>query len=245
MKINYPKILITGSSSGIGFFLAKEFSKKNYRVIINGRNKKKLSQALKKIKNSDSIEGDMSDLNEVKKNFDKIKKKYNSLDAIIANLGNSDFKKNNKDIDFSIKNNLMPAVHLVENAKLLLKKNSKIICISSICGAEVIEGAPLGYSVAKAALNFYVKSVSRELSKSGISINAILPGNIMFNGSTWQKKIKNDRSKTLNYINNKVPSKKFGTPYDIFLICEMLCKNKSGFINGSILKVDGGQTLSI
>ena len=47
------------------------------------------------------------------------------------------------------------------------------------------------------------------------------------------------------YISENVPSNKFGTPSDIFLICEMLCNNKSGFINGSIFKVDGGQTLSL
>lgn len=244
MKIYKPKIFITGSSSGIGFFLAKEFSKKNYKVIINGRNKRKLILASKKIKDSDYVDGDMSKLDIVKKNIKKIKKKYNTLDVIIANLGNSNFEKNNKNINFSIENNLMPTVHLVDNSKLILKNKSKIICISSICGTEVIEGAPIGYSVAKAALNFYIKLISKDLSQSGIAINAILPGNILFKGSTWEKKIKKNKSKILKYINSKVPSKKFGTPNDIFIICEMICKNTSGFINGSLITVDGGQTLS-
>ena len=67
MKIYKPKIFISGSSSGIGFFLAKEFSKKNYKVIINGRNKRKLILASKKIKDSDYVDGDMSKLDIVKK----------------------------------------------------------------------------------------------------------------------------------------------------------------------------------
>ncbi len=244
MRTDKPKILITGSSSGIGFFLAKEFSKKNYQVIINGRNKKKLILASKLIENSDYVLGDMSEFSIVKKNMLKLYKKYKSLDVIIANIGNSNFIKNNTNIDFSIKNNLLPTVHIVDNSKYILKNKGKIICISSICGSEVIEGAPVGYSVAKAALNFYVKSISRELSKSGIFINAILPGNIFFKGSTWEKKIKKNRFKTIKYINKNVPSKKFGSPEDIFLICEMLCNNTSGFINGSLITVDGGQTLS-
>ena len=45
----------------------------------------------------------------------------------------------------------------------------------------------MDYSVAKAALIFIVKSISKDLSQSGISINAILPGNILFKGSTWEK----------------------------------------------------------
>ena len=199
MKIYKPKIFISGSSSGIGFFLAKEFSKKNYKVIINGRNKRKLILASKKIKDSDYVDGDMSKLDIVKKNIKKIKKKYNTLDVIIANLGNSNFEKNNKNINFSIENNLMPTVHLVDNSKLILKNKSKIICISSICGTEVIEGAPIGYSVAKAALNFYIKLISRELSKSGIFINAIYREHI-FQGIYMGKKSKKIGLKPINIL---------------------------------------------
>ena len=67
MKLSKLKVLITGSSSGIGYFLAKEFSKKNYQVIINGRNKRKLDLAKKNINNCDYILGDMTKLNTVKK----------------------------------------------------------------------------------------------------------------------------------------------------------------------------------
>lgn len=225
--------------------MAKEFSKKNYKVIINGRNKIKLVNSSKKIKNSDFVHGDMSKPYILKNVIKKLYNKYNFLDVIIANIGNSNFEKNNKDIEFSIKNNLMPAFNLIENSKLILKKKSKIICISSICGAEVIKGAPIGYSISKAALNFYVKSVSKELAKFGISINAIIPGNIIFKGSTWEKKLIKNEKKTFKYIKENVPFEKFGTPGDIFLICEMLCNNKSGFINGSLIRVDGGQTSSI
>ena len=91
----------------------------------------------------------MSKANIVKKNIRKLNKKYKSLDIIIANVGNSNFKKNNKDLIFLLKITFA-TVHLVSNAKSILKNKSKIICISSICGAEVIQGAPIGYSVAKA-----------------------------------------------------------------------------------------------
>ena len=68
-EITKPKVLITGSSSGIGYFLAKEFSKINYQVIINGRNKRKLDLAKKNINNCDYILGDMTKINIVKKNI--------------------------------------------------------------------------------------------------------------------------------------------------------------------------------
>ena len=115
---------------------------------------------------------------------------------------------------------------------------------SSICGAEIIKGAPIGYSVSKAALNFYVKSISRELANYGISINAVLPGNIMFKDSTWDKKMKLNKIRTKKYIKENVPTNSFGSTNDIFEICFMISES-SGFINGSLIRVDGGQTQSI
>ena len=50
-------------------------------------------------------------------------------------------------------------------------------------------GAPVTYSVAKTALNAYVKNISRPLAKLGIRINAVVPGNIIFESSVWAKKL--------------------------------------------------------
>lgn len=237
-------VFITASSGGIGFGLAKRYLGKNYKVIINGKNKKKLIRASERLKKCDYILGDMTNIEIIKKVIDIIKKKYKSVDILIANLGNSDFKKNNKNFDHSLKYNLLSTINLVENSKKTLKSKSKVICISSICGSEVIKGAPIGYSVSKAALNFYIKSISRELAKKNISINGILPGNIMFKGSTWEKKIKNDKTKTKKYIRENVPTNSFGNLDDIFNACLMISESSS-YINGSLLKIDGSQTLSV
>ena len=67
----------------------------------------------------------MSKTNIIKNNIKKLYKKYNSIDVIIANIGNSNFK-NNKNFDFAIKNNLMPAINLIENSKKILKKIVKL-----------------------------------------------------------------------------------------------------------------------
>ncbi len=237
-------IFVSASSSGIGFSLAKRYLEKNYKVIINGKNKNKLIKASKKLNKCDYILGDMTNIKVIKKVLNIIKKKYKSIDVLIANLGNSDFKKNNKDFNHSLKYNLLSTINLVENAKKILKFKSKIICISSICGSEIIKGAPIGYSVSKAALNFYIKSISRELAKDGISINGILPGNIMFKGSIWEKKMKRNRIKTKKYIRENVPTNSFGNLDDIFNVCYMISES-SGYVSGSLFKIDGGQTLSV
>ena len=237
-------VFITGSSSGIGFALANNYLKKNYKIIINGRNLKKLINASKKLNNCDFICADMSKLKIIKNVTNKIKKKYKYIDLLIANLGNSDFKKNNKNLAHAFSYNFFPTTNIVQNSRKILKKKSKIICISSICGSEIIKGAPIGYSISKAALNFYIKSISKDLAASGISINGVLPGNIMFEGSTWHKKIRKNKQGVKKYIEENVPTNSFGSTSDIFQVCYMISES-SGYINGSLFRVDGGQTSSV
>ena len=88
-------VFITASSSGIGFALAEKYLEKNYKVIINGRNKKKLINSSKKLNNCDYILADLTKTKAILRVIKKIKKKYKYIDLLIANLGNSDFKKNN------------------------------------------------------------------------------------------------------------------------------------------------------
>ena len=146
---------------------------------------KKASLALK---NCDYYCGDLSEERNIKIILNKIKKDQNYIDLLICNLGNSNFKKNNFDIEHAIKNNLLSTTTLIENSKKILRKNkSKIICISSICGIEQIIGAPIGYSVAKSALNFYCDKGDLVIliSSSGQSKNIINAGKWCIN-----KKIK-------------------------------------------------------
>ena len=208
-------VFITGSSSGIGFALANNYLKKNYKIIINGRNLKKLINASKKLNNCDFICADMSKLKIIKNVTNKIKKKYKYIDLLIANLGNSDFKKNNKNLAHAFSYNFFPTTNIVENSRKILKKKSKIICISSI-----------------------------DLAASGISINGVLPGNIMFEGSTWHKKIRKNKQGVKKYIEENVPTNSFGSTSDIFQVCYMISES-SGYINGSLFRVDGGQTSSV
>ena len=140
--------------------------------------------------------------------------------------------------------NKFNGLKLIGHNDLLSKNKGKIVCISSICGLEVIPGAPVTYSVSKSALNSYVKSMSFPLSRRGISINAIAPGNILFDGSTWDQKTKSNPTAVRDYITTNVPLNKFGTTSDISSLCSYLLSPLGNFITGSVFTIDGGQTRS-
>ena len=244
MNNNFIKknILITGSSSGIGFGLAKKYLNQGHKVIICSKNIKKLKLASKILNNCFYVQADLSKETEIKKAIQKIKAKSIKLDILICNYGNSNFKKNNLDFYHAFNNNFFSSVNTIKHVLPVLKKNTgKIICISSICAIEAIKGAPIAYSVAKSALNNYVKSISFILAKEKICINSIAPGNIYFKGSTWEKKMKTNKSKIRKYIYEHVPMNKFGDIQDIFNLCTYLCTDNH-FTTGSTYIIDGGQT---
>ena len=142
--------------------------------------------------------------------------------------------------------NLFSTTNCVEYARsYLANSNGSIICISSICGSQVIEGAPTTYTVAKAALNTYVKSISKPLSNDGIRINAISPGNILFKGSTWERKLKDDPKFVKEMLNKNVPLKRFGDPSEIANLALYLSSDNAKFVTGSVWQIDGGQLTSI
>lgn len=238
-------VFISASSSGIGFYLAKKYKMLGYNLVINGTNISKLKK-VSLLLNCDYFLGDLTNEKKIHSLVKKLKKKYGYIDLLICNLGSSNFKKNNKDYKNAFKYNFHSTATLVESSKSILKKTrSKIICISSICGVESIEGAPIGYSIAKSALNFYIKLISRDLARNKITINGIVPGNIFFKGSTWDLKMQDNSNKTKKYIKQNVPINKFGSVDDIFTICKMISENKSEFITGSLFKLDGGQTRAL
>ena len=119
-----------------------------------------------------------------------------------------------------------------------------VVCISSICGQEVIPGAPLTYSSAKAALNSYVRGVARPLGKLGVRINAVSPGNIIFDGSIWQSKSLHDPDSVEHMLATEVALSKLGTPHEIANLTLWLASSAASFCTGSIFVADGGQVHS-
>ena len=252
MKLNLKnkKVLITGSSKGIGLEIAKNFSNLGSEVFINSRSTNNLISAKKYINNSNLItcQADLSKELGINKLFKLIKSKTEHLDILVCNLGNSTpqntiGEEDIKNWQSSINVNLLSAINTIYHFRKLLKNSSSpsIVCISSICGVSSL-GAPIDYSVAKSALISFVKNQSRILSNDGIRINAVSPGNIFFKGGTWEKKLKNNKSKVTKYIKNNVPLKMFGSTKHISDMVLFLSSDISSFTTGANIIIDGGQT---
>jgi 3-oxoacyl-[acyl-carrier protein] reductase len=246
LQLNKKIALVTGSSSGIGFGIAKKLCDEGCYVILNGRHEKTLKNSVNVLGNQATyFKADVTNPKQCKLLVQKIIKKYGQLDILICNVGNGSSKSPGKEtIDdwqkmFEI--NFLTTINILKySEKYLIKSKGTIVCVSSIAGINKTD-APLPYSTAKAALNMYVKTASKYLASHEVRINAVAPGNVMFTGSIWDKKIKANPTQIKSFLKNQVPLKKFGTTDDIGNLVSFLASPLSSFITGQVIVADGGQ----
>ena len=237
-------VLVSGSTKGIGKAIAKRFIDDGYLVIQNSRNKIDKSDLVA----TKYIQFDVTNFQDCLKLIETVQTEFGRLDVLVCNVGSgAELEKNvssEKRWHHFIDNNLLSTTYLVDAAlPLLLKSRGNVVAISSICGSSQVKGAPVEYSVSKAALNMFVKSMALKYGKSGIRFNAISPGNMMFNGSTWHTKLKKNEEEVNNFIIDNVPIGVFIEPKDIAEAVLFLGSNKSRFTTGVIINVDGGQSI--
>jgi 3-oxoacyl-[acyl-carrier protein] reductase len=114
----------------------------------------------------------------------------------------------------------------------------RVIHISSISSIMLRGAAP--YASAKAYLNAYTKTLSRELAKDGIVVSAVLPGAVAFDGSYWDKFIKEKHPRVGDFLRHHQAAGRMGTPEEIAAFVVMLGSEKASFAQGMLANVDGG-----
>ena len=249
LNLKDKKVFVSGASQGIGFWIAKKFIEEGANVVINSRDSHKLHTAILSLGNCGSVNGDVSNPENALTIITKAAEILGGIDVVVCNVGSgSSVLSGEETYDewqrvFGV--NFFSATNLVEASREFLRKTQgSIVCISSICGNETIPGAPTTYSVAKSALNTYVKSISVPLAQEGIRINAVAPGNINFDGSIWSTKLSENPESVKAMLEHNVPLNKLGSPDDVANLAIWLASDIANFVTGTIITTDGGQTRS-
>ncbi len=215
-------------------------------MVLNSRDTAALISATGHLVGSVGVVGDVTQPDEAHRIIAEVLRNFGRLDIVVCNVGSGrSVSPGNETIDewkrvFAV--NLWSTTNIVEASRDALAVNKgTIVCISSICGLEVIPGAPVTYSAAKAALHAYIRGIARPLGKQGVRINAIALGNIIFDGSIWSEKILTDISAVEWMLEREVSLGRLGTPEDVASLVSYLVSSHSKFATGSIWTLDGGQ----
>lgn len=254
LGLNNKHVLITGSSRGIGYGMAKAFLDEGAQLIMLDWEYERLthsSEELGEIYGKDRVLAfaiDCADARAWKKVIAEIDTNWGGLDVVIANIGDGrgpqDALPDAVRFASTWRSNFITSEETARATLPLLETSEGcLLFISSIAGLEAI-GAPTDYSVAKSALIALTKQMARRLAPR-IRVNCIAPGNVYFPGGSWDEKIKVDMRRVEAIIQSNVPMKRFGTPADIANAALFLCSERAAFITGSCIVVDGGQTVGI
>jgi meso-butanediol dehydrogenase/(S,S)-butanediol dehydrogenase/diacetyl reductase len=241
MKFNGKTIIITGASGGIGFATAKKFASEGANIVLADINQDGLTKARDQLKETglDKVwisRCDVSQEKEVESTIGGAIDNFGTLDIVVNNAGLMIFKKieeqTENDWNRVLSVDLLGAFFFTKYAFLRMNKGGSIIIISRILAIETTPMVAC-YAAAKAALLSLTRSASMEGKAKGIRVNAILPGAID-TPMLW------DNPNVKAGI-EKIDIDSVGKPEDIADAIAFLASDKAAFVQGAMLRVDGGR----
>jgi NAD(P)-dependent dehydrogenase (short-subunit alcohol dehydrogenase family) len=248
LELAGKRALVTGASRGIGQEIAARLRAQGCAVALNARERAALERAAAQL-GAVAVVGDVSQGEAARAVVAEATRALGGLDILVCNVGSGRSVPPGQETEeewqrvFAI--NLWSAVNTVEAARAFLgEAGGAVVCISSICGVETIPGAPVTYSTAKAALNAYVRGIARPLAAQGVRINAIAPGNILFEGSSWERRQSEDPRAVQAMLERDVALKRLGAAGDVADLACYLASPRAAFATGAVWTLDGGQVHS-
>ncbi len=225
--------ILTGSTGDIGYSILKILLKNNYKAIVTYNNKKKIRR-ISNLKNVFPFKVDLSKIKDIENFTKKIKTKFPKIDAIINNAGILIEKKIENirpaEWDHLMNVNLKAPFFIIQYLIKRLNYGSSIINVSSV-GGQIGGTKSIHYATSKAGLISLSKSFSKILSNKRIRVNSISPGYI-----NTRMHANKDKKK----ISKIIPLKKFGSTEDVANLVLFIISDKSKYINGANINIDGG-----
>jgi 3-oxoacyl-[acyl-carrier protein] reductase len=240
-------VIVTGSSKGIGKGMARVFASKGARVMVVARDGAAAQKCADELKaaggQAAAVSADVTKWADMQRMADAAVKQHGGIDVLCANAGIFPAAKladmtaetwdevlatNLKGMFLSIKA-CLPAMKQ--------KKKGRIVITSSITGP--ITGLPgwTAYGASKAGQLGFLHTAALELAPHNITINAVMPGNVMTEG------LEGLGAEYLKKMTDSVPLRKLGTVEDIGHAALFFASDEAAYITGQTLVIDGGQVL--
>ena len=251
--------IVCGSSKGIGFAIAKGLAREEAKVMLISRNEEEVCASAKELaqryrSDVEYISGDLASLETCSKLVNYTISKWGKIDILINNTGgpppNNFMNTTEEDWEKCYQSILMSSIRLTKlvSPSMIQNKWGRIITIGSTLMKEPSAEMVLSCTM-RSAIVSYMKSISYVLAADGITVNTISTGGVttdrlrsLFESAAHREGV--DLTKKLSEAASSIPLKRFATPDEFSQAIVFLASEKSSYITGECLTIDGGLTKS-
>jgi NAD(P)-dependent dehydrogenase (short-subunit alcohol dehydrogenase family) len=263
LQLGGKRAFVSGSSSGLGKAIALELAAEGCDVIVHGRDKARTEETAKEVARqgvkSAITTGDLTNESDAAKVCDEALAAFGAIDIVVNNCGLL-IRKDSPNWSTlaihewieSLEVNFVSTVRVSQRLMpgMKLRNWGRLINISTAASMQVLNGTVSEYGSSKAALNKFTVDIAKDLGPYNITVNAIAPGTIRTPAvAEWMRILKeqhgwgddpveNERIYTTKIFPQSVP--RLGMVRDISTLTTFLASPLAGYINGTVIRVDGG-----
>lgn len=244
--------VVTGASRGIGKAIAAALAAEGCRLVIIARGVQALETVAAELRDGGTevlaLPVDLTVQAEIEDGVKQILARYGCLHILVHNAGGAKgqdiFDTRDEDWHAALALNVTALSHLARLVVPVMSQQGggRIIAISSIFGREA--GGRTAYNALKAASISLTKSLAVQLAPQNILVNSVAPGSILFPGSSWDRRVKENPRGMEEFVRSNLPLGRFGSPAEVAALVVFLASAASSLIAGACIPVDGAQSRS-
>src|SRR5438132_126676 len=236
--------LVTAATKGIGLAIAQALAREGVRVAIVARTESDVKQVAASIKGF-GIAADVTTEVGRKSAVEQTRQELGPIEILVNNYGaraGTSWKDTGpRELEAAFQGNVVVSARMSQLVLPAMQERGwgRIVVIASVWGREA-GGAP-AYNAAKAAEISMVKSLARDVAASGVTVNAIAPGSIMWEGGGWHRRRQADPEGIAEFVRHEMPLGRFGTVDEVAGVVAFVCSKHASLLNGASIAVDGAQ----
>lgn len=256
LKLKDKVAIVTGSSRGIGWAIARGLVAEGCRVTLCGRTEADLEKAAAALRAEGggpdrvlAVPADGTRAQDTARVVEETMHAFGRLDVLVNCFGRvpgaGKFLETSDELwAVGVDANILAPVRFSRLAAPHMHRGGggAIVNIASIWGRE--SGGAAVYNATKAGEIALAKALSRELAPLNIRVNSVAPGSILFPGGGWDNRVKEDPEGMARWVKAEIPFGRFGTAEEVADVVVFLCSERARWITGACITVDGGQSRS-